>query len=81
MSKDYIIGSGDIESFITYYTTGSMNTKFYVSHISDNRHWYFSDDEYEAEIYDKVEAESVADDAREDLGIELTIEEVNEKDV
>ena len=79
--KEYIIGSGDIESFTAYYTTGSMNTKFYVSHISDSGHWYFSDDEYEAEVYDKVEVESVADDAREDLGIELTIEEVNEEDV
>ena len=79
--SDYIVGSGEIESFITYYTAGSMNTKFYVSHISDSGHWYFSDDEYEAEVYDKVEVESVADDAREDLGIELTIEEVNEEDV
>lgn len=78
--KEYIIGSGDIESFIAYYTAGSMNTKFYVSHISDNGHWYFTDDEYEAEIYDKVEVESVADDAREDFGIELTIEEIDDKD-
>lgn len=74
--SDYIVGSGEIESFITYYTAGSMNTKFYVSHISDNGHRYFSDDEYEAEVYDRVEVESVADDAREDLGIELTVEKV-----
>lgn len=26
--KEYITGSGDVESFITYYTAGSMNTKF-----------------------------------------------------
>ena len=74
--KKYVIGSGDIESFITYYTVGSTNTEFYVSHISDSGHWYFSDDEYEAEVYDKDEAESVVDEAREKFGIELTIEEV-----
>lgn len=74
--KEYIIGSGDTEYFITYYTAGSMNTKFYVSHISDNGHWYFSDDEYEAEVYDKVEVESVVDEAKEKFGIELTVEEV-----
>lgn len=74
--SDYIIGSGEIESFITYYTAGSTNTEFYVSHISDNGHWYFSDDEYEAEVYDKVEVESVVDEAKEKFGIELTVEEV-----
>lgn len=36
--SDYVVGSGNVESFITYYTAGSMNTKFYVSHISDNGH-------------------------------------------
>lgn len=77
--KEYIIGSGGIESFITYYTAGSMNTKFYVSHISDSGHWYFTNDEYEAEIYNKVEAESVAYDAKEDLGIELTLEETDDE--
>lgn len=73
--KEYVIGSGDIKSFRTYYTAGSTNTKFYVSHISDCGHWYFTSDEYEAEVYDKGEAKSVADEAREKFGIELTIEE------
>lgn len=74
--KKYVIGSGDIESFRTYYTAGSTNTKFYISHISDCGHWYFASDEYEAEVYDKGEAESVVDEAREKFGIELTIEEI-----
>lgn len=74
--KKYVIGNGDIESFRTYYTAGSMNTKFYVSHISDCGHWYFTNDEYDTEEYDKTEAESVVDEARENFGIELTIEEV-----
>lgn len=79
-NKEYIIGSGDIEFFKLYYVTGSNYVKLYVSHIGDGDDWFFTNDEYQAEAYDEVDAGVVADKAREKFGIELTIEETDDKD-
>ena len=81
MSKDYIIGSGDIESFRIYYVTGSNCVKLYVSHIGDGEDWFFTNDKYQAEVYDEVDAGVVVDKASERFGINLTIEETEEDDV
>ena len=77
--KEYIIGSGDIEYFILYYIPGSTGVKLYFSHIGDDGDWFFTNDKYQAEVVDNVEAETVADRVREKFGIELTIEEVDDE--
>ena len=78
--KEYIIGSGDIESFRLYYVTGSNCVKLYVSHIGDGDDWFFTNDKYQAEAYDEVDAGVVVDKASERFGINLTIEETDGED-
>lgn len=76
--KEYIIGSEDIEFFRLYYVTGSNYVKLYVSHIGNGGDWFFTNDKYQSEAYDEVDAGAVVDKAREKFGIELTIEEVDD---
>ena len=76
--KEYIIGSGDIESFRLYYVPGSNCVRLYVSHIGNGGDWFFTSDEYQSEAYDEVDAGVVVDKAREKFGIELTIEEIDD---
>lgn len=65
--------------FKVYYTAGSTHTKLYVSHIGKDEDWFFTNDEYQAEAFDEVEAGAVVDKASEKFGIELTIEEFDDE--
>lgn len=78
--KEYVIGDGDIESFRLYYVTGSNCVKLYVSRIGNGGDWFFTNDKYQSEAYDEVDAGVVADKASEKFGIELTLEEVDDEE-
>lgn len=76
--KEYIIGSREVERFMLYYIHGITGVKLYFSHIGDDGDWFFTNDKYQAEVVDDVDAETVADMVREKFGVELTIEEVGD---
>ena len=66
------------ELFVIYYKPDTSNDKMYFAYRNENGQFIFSKNKHEAELFDFYEVQVIQDEISEQLGINLTIEEVEE---
>lgn len=68
------------KEYVVYLATSDKDRKLYVSLSNSETVWDLTTDIEWAGVFSLSHAESIRDTGRAELGLELTIEEVEEKD-